>query len=212
MPTAVSASASSRRVTGTTGWSSSANSSRVGLVTPSLTPCLPRATPEPLRSSLAELAAMLANPSSRGHLQGTVEAGPLPRVAGRALLVDQDQQRVAVAVQAHLADPLPVPGGLALHPVLAPAAGPVGGPPGGKGAVQRLVVHPGEHEHLSGVVLLDDGGDQPRRVAAQQRGDPRVEGGLDGWNGGHGVDCPRSAPRQGQQRAAAPRDTPLIGA
>ena len=44
--------------------------------------------------------------------------------------------------------------------------------------MQRLVVHPGEHQHLTGVVLLDDGGDQPGGVAAQQRGDRRVEGGT----------------------------------
>ena len=39
-------------------------------------------------------------------------------MAGRALLVDLDQQGVAVAVEAHLPDPLAVAGGLALDPVL----------------------------------------------------------------------------------------------
>src|SRR5918997_6067383 len=149
MPTAVSPSASSRRVTGTIGWSWAATPSRDGEVSPSRT----------------------------GDLQLAVEAAALAGVAGRALLVDEHQQRVAVAVQAHVADPLAVPGGLALHPVLAPAARPVGGPAGGQGAVQRLVVHPGDHEHLTGVVLLDDGGDQPGGVAAQQRGDGGGEGG-----------------------------------
>src|SRR5918997_2885137 len=146
MPTAVSPSASSRRVTGTIGWSRAANASRDGEVSPSRT----------------------------GDLQRAVEAGALAGVAGRALLVDQDQQGVAVAVQPDVADPLAVAGGLALHPVLAPAARPVGGPAGGEGAAQRLVVHPGDHEHLTGVVLLDDGGDQPGGGAAQQGGDRGV--------------------------------------
>src|ERR687886_3019849 len=138
MPTAVSPSASSRRVTGSIGWSAAAASSRDGVVSPSRT----------------------------GDLQLAVEAGALAGVAGRALLVDEDQQRVAVAVQADVAHPLAVPGGLPLHPVLAPAARPVGGPAGGQGAAQRLVVHPRDHEHLAGVVLLDHGGDQTGGGAA----------------------------------------------
>src|SRR3954454_2304317 len=181
MPTAVSASASSRRVTGTTGWSSAANSSRDGVVTPSLTPCLLRATPEPLRSTLAET---LPNPSSRGHLQRPVEAGALAGVARRALLVDEEQQRVAVAVQPDVAHPLAVAGGLPLDPVLAAAARPVRRPPGRERAAQRLVVHPGEHQHLAGVVLLDDGGDEAGRVAAQQRRDRGVERRLGGGRSG----------------------------
>src|SRR5688500_16098061 len=149
MPTAVSLSASNRRVTGTTAWCSAANSARVGDVTPNLMLCLPRATPEPLRSSPADLAAMLANPSSRGRpldrLQRAMEARPLSGVTGRALLVDPHEQRVAVAVEPDVADPLAMARRLALHPVLVPAARPVGGPPGGPGAVQRLT----SEEHAS---------------------------------------------------------------
>src|ERR671916_2904382 len=149
MPTAVSPSASSRRVTGTIGWSSAANSSRDGEVSPSRT----------------------------GDLQRAVEARALAGVAGRSLLVDEHQQRVAVAVQAHVADPLAVSGGLPLHPVLAPAARPVSGPAGGEGAAQRLVVHPRDHEHLTGVVLLDDGGDQTGGGAGGGGGRPGGPGG-----------------------------------
>src|SRR4028119_802623 len=98
MPTAVSPSASSRRVTGTIGWSRAANASRDGEVSPSRT----------------------------GDLQLAVEAGALAGVAGRALLVDEDQQGVTVAVQPDVADPLPGPGGLAPDPALA-AAGREGG-------------------------------------------------------------------------------------
>src|SRR3954453_22770872 len=205
MPTAVSASASSLRVTGTTGWSSRANSSRVGLVTPSLMPC-PLARFRNRSAPRSFLAATLANASSRGDPQRPVEAPPLPGAAGRALLVDEDQQRVAVAVQPHLADPLPVSGGLALHPVLAAAARPVRRPACRQGAVQRLVVHPREHEHLAGVVLLDDGGDQPRGVAAQQRGDLRGEVALGGvLDGGHAADCPCCGPPRGPPVSARRR-------
>src|SRR4051812_24919023 len=103
MPTAVSLSASSRRVTGTTGAVAAANSAREGVVSPS---------------------RML-------HRQVPVEAAPLAGVAGRALLVDEQQQRIAVTVEPDVAQPLPVAGGLPLHPVLLSAARPVGGPAGG---------------------------------------------------------------------------------
>ena len=69
--------------------------------------------------------------SRRGHPRAradrAVEAGALPRVTRAApVLVDQDDERVAVAVDAHLADVLAVAGGLALLPVLlaAPAVEP----------------------------------------------------------------------------------------
>ena len=61
------------------------------------------------------------------------------------------------------------------------AAGPVGRAAGGQRAAQRLVVHPAEHEHLAGVVLLHDRGDEALGVALEPRGDGRVE---DCW-GGH---------------------------
>src|SRR3712207_8459068 len=111
MPTAVSPSASSRRVTGTTGWSRAANASRDGAVSPSRT----------------------------GDLQRAVEAGALAGVAGRALLVDQDQQRVVVGVQPEVADPLAVPGGIPLLPGIPPAARPGRGPAGGEGGALRLL-------------------------------------------------------------------------
>ena len=96
-------------------------------------------------------------------------------MAGRADLVDPHEQRVAVAVERDRPHPLDVAGGVALAPVLLPAARPEGHPALGQGAAQRLVVHPAEHEHLAGVVLLDDRGDEPVRVPLEARGDGRVE-------------------------------------
>ena len=72
-------------------------------------------------------------------------------------------------------DPLPVARGLALDPVLLPGAAPERRPPGGQRAVQRLVVHPADHEHLAGVVLLDDGRHEALAVALEARGDGGVE-------------------------------------
>src|SRR5437762_1800806 len=44
-------------------------------------------------------------------------------------------------------------------------------------AVQRLIVHPAQHQHLAGVVLLGDGRDEPGGVALEPRGDLGVEPG-----------------------------------
>src|SRR6516165_7336147 len=68
-------------------------------------------------------------------------------------------------------------GGLALDPLLAPSAQPVVTPAGGQRPVQRFVVHPGQDEHLSGVVLLGDRGDEPVRVALEPGGDRGVQRG-----------------------------------
>src|SRR5690242_19046250 len=119
---------------------------------------------------------------SRGTGHGVQDQGvatsPAAGVAGGADLVDPDQHGVAVAVQRHRLHPLLVAGRLALDPVLTAAARPVGAPAGGQRAVQRLVVHPAQHEHLAGVVLLRNGRDQPVRVALQPRGHRRVQRGV----------------------------------
>src|SRR5690606_7581358 len=117
--------------------------------------------------------------------------------AGGADLVDLYEDRVAVAVQRDRLDPLLVAGGLALHPVLLAAARPVGAAPGGEGAVQGLVVHPAEHEHLAGVVLLGDGGHEAVGVALQPIGDLGVQVGRS--RVGHGpksIAGPRGAGRR----------------
>jgi hypothetical protein len=55
--------------------------------------------------------------------------------------------------------------------------------------VQRLVVHPADHEHLAGVVLLGDRDDQALRVALEPGGDGGVE--VGGARGGvHGPILP----------------------
>src|SRR5690606_26574781 len=92
----------------------------------------------------------------RAEVASGLETGPGAGVARGSDLVDLDEQRITVAVEADALDVLSMAGRVALAPVLSAGAGPEGHAAAGEGATQRLVVHPGEHEHLAGVVLLDD--------------------------------------------------------
>jgi hypothetical protein len=96
-------------------------------------------------------------------------------MAGRADLVDADQQGVAVAVGGDRADVLDVPGGVALAPVLPTRPAPEPGPPGGEGAAHRLGVHPGDHQHGAVGVVLDHRGQEPGGVECEAR-DGLVDG------------------------------------
>src|SRR5680860_42032 len=124
--------------------------------------------------------------------EAPVETGPVTGVTGRALLVDLDQDGVPVAVQPDLLDPLPMSRGLPLDPVLLTRPGPERRTPAGQCPVQRLVVHPAQHEHLAGVVLLYDGRDQAVLVSLQPGGDPGIQ-----WGAGksHGPSIPDGSHR-----------------
>ena len=61
--------------------------------------------------------------------------------------------------------------GLALTPQPAPAAAEVADAAGGERLGHRLAVHPGQHQHLAGVVLLGDSGHQAVGVEADRRQD-----------------------------------------
>ena len=98
-------------------------------------------------------------------------------MAGRADLVDPDKQRVTVAVQRNGLDVLRVARGVTLTPVLPAAAGPERHPSRCQGAMKRLIVHPPDHEHLTTVVLLDDGTHQTVGVALKSRCDLGGQGG-----------------------------------
>src|SRR5215207_6784660 len=90
-----------------------------------------------------------------------IEAAAGARVAGDPDLLDLHEQRVGIAVERRLAHELHVARGVALAPVLLAGSRPERDAPLREGASQRLAVHPAEHEHLAGVPLLDDGGQQP---------------------------------------------------
>ena len=88
-------------------------------------------------------------------------------VAGRADLLDLDQQRVAVAIKRDVFHGLRVAAGLALHPELLARAAPEMGLAGGEGGLERGAVHPRHHQHAPGGLLLDDRGDEAVGVEFQ---------------------------------------------
>src|SRR3546814_12363809 len=84
--------------------------------------------------------------------EAPVEAGAPAGVAGDALLVDAQQQGVAVAVHPQLDQPLGLAGALALAPQLGARARPVAPPAAGQRLHQGLAGHPGDHQQLAAVV------------------------------------------------------------
>ena len=113
-----------------------------------------------------------------------MEAALAAGVAGdAALLLDDDQDRVAVAVEPDLAHALDVPRLLALVPQLPARARPVVHLARGGGALERVAVHPREGEHLAGVRVLGDRRRQPVGVPADgvepraHRGFPDLDAG-----------------------------------
>src|SRR5207302_10721477 len=97
-----------------------------------------------------------ATPEPRG------EAGAGAGVAGGPRRQDAKQNRVAVAILADLLDGERAPGRLALVPVLPPRARPEPRFARLARASERLVVHPGEHQHAAVARVLDDRGLQLR--------------------------------------------------
>ena len=77
-------------------------------------------------------------------------------VAGDAGLVDQDQQGVAVAIDAQIDQVLDVARRVALAPRRLARARPVADAARAHGLGDGVAIHPGHHQHLAGVVLLGD--------------------------------------------------------
>lgn len=88
-------------------------------------------------------------------------------MARLAYLVDADQERVAIAVEAHGFDILGMSRGITLAPVCPPRTRIKRDASGGEGAMQCLVIHPAEHQHVAGVMLLDDGWHQKVGITHQ---------------------------------------------
>ena len=101
--------------------------------------------------------------------QAGEEAGPRPRMAGDALLVHLHEQGISVAVGIEAIHVLHVAGRLALPPECPPRAGPEMAAARAQRRLERLPVHPGDHQHLAGLRLLHDGGDEPVGVPAEIR-------------------------------------------
>src|SRR5206468_72424 len=88
------------------------------------------------------------------------EARPRAGVAGHAVLMHLEQERVAIAVRVHAVDVLGVARRLALAPQNLARARPEMALAGPQCRIEGLAIHPGDHQHLAGLRLLDDGGNE----------------------------------------------------
>src|SRR5688572_207933 len=113
---------------------------------------------------------------ARHRLQlAVVEAGARAGVAGGPRGLDEGEDRVLVAVEADLLQTLHVAGRLALVPQLLPRARPEPHLAGRARALERLVVHVCEGEHLAGARVLDYAGQKLHAMIIAPRGIlPRV--------------------------------------
>ncbi len=94
-----------------------------------------------------------------------------------AVLLNFEQNRVTITIKANLSNMLRVPARCTLHPVLMTTPREVRG----LGRCQRprdsFVIHPREHEHLSGVPLLDDHGYETGLITLQAVRNARIKAG-----------------------------------
>ena len=75
--------------------------------------------------------------------------------------LDPEQQRVLVAIDEDVADPLALARGLALAPQAIARPAPVMGKAGGEGLLECCLVHPGGHKALAGRGVDDEDRDEP---------------------------------------------------
>ena len=87
--------------------------------------------------------------------------------APRAGLLDGEQQHIGIAVVAKAAQLLKLAAGGTLMPQLLAGAAPVVHLTRGQGALNRLGVHPGHHQHGAIQPVLGHGGNQACLVKAQ---------------------------------------------
>src|SRR5579872_679304 len=92
------------------------------------------------------------------------EAVPPPGVAGHTFLIDQQQQRVAIAIDTQLLQMLHLARCLSLPPECPAAAAEVAHATRGQCLRHGLAIHPCQHQHLAGVMLLRNGGNQAAAV------------------------------------------------
>jgi len=104
----------------------------------------------------------------RAGLPALVKTTVTPGVTGNARVVaglrDAEQNHVVVAIEANVMHQLHMTGFLALEPELVARTAEIDGAPLLGGELQRLAVHPGEHQHVFAALLLRDDGHQALRV------------------------------------------------
>ena len=97
------------------------------------------------------------------------EAARRAAVAGRAVGIDEHEERVAVAVRADVDEVQPVAARLALGPEAALGAGPERDLLRLEGLFKRLGVHAAEHEHPARAGVLHDGRNQSAGLLPVER-------------------------------------------
>src|SRR5215831_2800920 len=88
-------------------------------------------------------------------------------MARHALLMNLEEERVAIAIGEDAIHVLPMARGLALAPELLARARPEVARARPPRCPEGLAVHPGDHGHLAGVRLLDHRGNEPVLVPAE---------------------------------------------
>jgi hypothetical protein len=88
-------------------------------------------------------------------------------VTSRTFLLDLNEQCVAVAIKRDVFNRLRIPTLLTFHPVFLARATPEMRLAGLDCVVERCAIHPRHHHDATGLLLLDDRGDQSVRIKLQ---------------------------------------------
>ena len=91
---------------------------------------------------------------------GAEEAGFITLVTGGAVLLDLDEEDVAIAIEGDVLDGLGIAAFLAFHPEFLAGTAPKVGLAGGDGALKGGAIHPGHHDDAAGFLFLHDGRDE----------------------------------------------------
>src|SRR3546814_20871842 len=90
-------------------------------------------------------------------------------MAGRTCWLRRDEQGVPIAIGTNVLHAKPVTARLALLPEPVLRAAVEGDQAGATGLLKGCIVHIAQHQHLTGIDVLDDGGDQPAMLAPVDR-------------------------------------------
>jgi hypothetical protein len=93
-------------------------------------------------------------------LDGAEEAGLVALVTGGTVLIDLDEEAIAIAIEGDVFHGLGVAAFLAFHPEFLTGAAPKVGLAGGDGALQGGTVHPSHHDDAAAFLFLHDGGNE----------------------------------------------------
>src|SRR5579863_8720036 len=115
------------------------------------------------------VTAGLLNFDERTVARGAEKTATRARVAGNAALIDQQQKRVAVAIDAQFDQALRVSGAFALSPQPLARSRPIADASGLERLGDGVAIHPGEHEQLAAVVLLRHRRNESVRAETQRR-------------------------------------------